>query len=95
MLVGFNWSDAFTMGIEVALRNGNLAIALAATLFPATRADDPVGRGVFFTTLFYAGASLVLAMFSVGWRQVQLRWQGHAAGVELPEPEPHVDRAKY
>jgi BASS family bile acid:Na+ symporter len=95
MLVGFNWSDAFTMGIEVALRNGNLAIALAATLFPATRADDPVGRGVFFTTLFYAGASLVIAMFSVGWRQVQLRWQGHAAGVELPEPEPHVDRGKY
>ena len=41
MLIGYNWSDAFTMGIEVALRNGNLAIALAATLFPASRPDDP------------------------------------------------------
>jgi BASS family bile acid:Na+ symporter len=72
MLVGYNWSDAFTMGIEVALRNGNLAIALAATLFPASRPDDPIGRAVFFTTLFYAGASLVLAMVSVGLRRFQL-----------------------
>jgi BASS family bile acid:Na+ symporter len=80
MLVGYNWSDAFTMGIEVALRNGNLAIALVATLFPATQADDPVGRAVFFTTLFYAGASLVISMISVTWRRVQLKWQERAAG---------------
>jgi hypothetical protein len=72
MLVGYNWSDAFTMGIEVALRNGNLAIALAATLFPASQMDDPIGRAVFFTTLFYAGASLVLSMISVAWRRFQL-----------------------
>jgi bile acid:Na+ symporter, BASS family len=72
MLLGFNWSDAFTMGIEVALRNGNLAIALVASLFPAGNSDDPIGRGVFFVTLFYAGASLVLAMVSVAWRRFQL-----------------------
>ncbi|HEX2475157.1 MAG TPA: bile acid:sodium symporter [Lacipirellulaceae bacterium] len=72
MLVGYNWSDAFTMGIEVALRNGNLAIALAATLFPASQVDDPVGRAVFFTTLFYAGTSLVLSMISVARRRFQL-----------------------
>jgi bile acid:Na+ symporter, BASS family len=80
MLLGFSWSDAFTMGIEVALRNGNLAIALVASLFPASEKDDPIGRGVFFVTLFYAGASLVLAMISVVWRRVQLKWQERAAG---------------
>ncbi len=79
MLVGYNWSDAFTMGIEVALRNGNLAIALAATLFPASRPDDPIGRAVFFTTLFYAGALLVLAMISVGLRRFQLARLPHEA----------------
>lgn len=72
LLIGYNWADAFTMGIEVALRNGNLAIALVASLFPATQKDDPVGRGVFFVTLFSAGAALVLCMISVGWRRFQL-----------------------
>jgi BASS family bile acid:Na+ symporter len=91
MLLGFSWSDAFTMGIEVALRNGNLAIALVASLFPASEKDDPVGRGVFFVTLFYAGASLVLAMFSVVWRRVQLSWHGRAAGVEPPESESRMN----
>ena len=79
MLLGFSWSDAFTMGIEVALRNGNLAIALVASLFPASEKDDPIGRGVFFVTLFYAGASLVLAMISVLWRRFQLARQQHTA----------------
>jgi BASS family bile acid:Na+ symporter len=72
LLLGYNWADAFTIGMEVAVRNGNLAIALVASLFPATAKDDPLGRGVFFTTLFYAGASIVLAIISVAWRRFQL-----------------------
>jgi BASS family bile acid:Na+ symporter len=72
MLIGFNWSDAFTMGIEVGVRNGNLAIALVASLFPATSQDDPIGRGVFFVTLFSAGAMMAIGLLSVGQRRILL-----------------------
>ena len=84
LLIGYNWADAFTIGIEVAVRNGNLAIALVASLFPATEKDDPLGRGVFFVVLFYAGASIVLAIVSVVWRRLQLRWDERAANKEHP-----------
>ena len=72
VLLGFHWVDAFTMGIEVAVRNGNLAIALVASLFPATQRDDPVGRGVFFVTLFYSGAMMMIGLISVGRRRWEL-----------------------
>ena len=62
---GYDWSDAFTIGIEVGVRNGNLAIALVASLFPATSQYDPIGRGVFFVTLFTAGAMMVIGLLSV------------------------------
>jgi len=79
MLIGYDWTDAFTMGIEVAVRNGNLAIALVASLFPATEKDDPLGRGVFFATLFCAGASIVIAIISVTWRRMLLAREERAA----------------
>ena len=72
VLLGHDWIDAFTMGIEVAVRNGNLAIALVASLFPATHKDDPVGRGVFFVTLFYSGAMMVIGLISVARRRWEL-----------------------
>ncbi|MEX2306672.1 MAG: bile acid:sodium symporter [Pirellulales bacterium] len=89
LLLGYNWSDAFTMGIEVAVRNGNLAIALVASLFPATEKDDPIGRGVFFVTLFYAGASMVIAAVSVTWRRILLARHERATRDES-QPEPIV-----
>jgi predicted Na+-dependent transporter len=79
VLLGYNWIDAFTIGIEVAVRNGNLAIALVASLFPATVTNDPVGRGVFFTTLFYAGSMMVVGLISVVRRRVELAWEQRAA----------------
>jgi BASS family bile acid:Na+ symporter len=71
-LVGYNWSDAFTIGIEVGVRNGNLAIALVAGLFPASSQNDPIGRGVFFVTLFTAGAMMVMGLLSVAQRRILL-----------------------
>ena len=79
VLLGFHWVDAFTMGIEVAVRNGNLAIALVASLFPATERDDPVGRGVFFVTLFYAGTMMVIGLISVARRRWELAREERAA----------------
>jgi BASS family bile acid:Na+ symporter len=80
MLLGYCWSDAFTIGIEVAVRNGNLAIALVASLFPATAEDDPIGRGVFFVTLFYSGGMMVVGLISVARRRVELAIEGRRAG---------------
>ena len=73
-LVGYKSSDAFTMAIEVAVRNGNLAIALVASIFPATAQEDPVGRGVFFVTLFYSGAMMVIGLLTVVQRRTLLAW---------------------
>ena len=75
MLIGYNWSDAFTIGIEVSVRNGNLAIALVASLFPATSHNDAIGRGVFFVTLFSAGAMIVLGLLSAAQRRILLAYE--------------------
>ena len=72
VLLGYPWVDAFTVGVEVAVRNGNLAIALVASLFPATQEDDSVGRGVFFVVLFYSGAMMVIGLISVARRRLEL-----------------------
>ena len=72
MLIGYNWSDAFTIGIEVSVRNGNLAIALVASLFPATSHNDAIGREVFFVTLFSAGAMIVWGLLSAVLRRILL-----------------------
>jgi bile acid:Na+ symporter, BASS family len=48
--------DRMAAGIEVTMRNMNLALLLKAILFPP---DDPLGSGVLFVILFYAGTALV------------------------------------
>jgi BASS family bile acid:Na+ symporter len=88
MLVGYDWSDAFTIAIVAALRNGNLAIALAVSLFPATSQNDPIGRGVFFVTLFSAGAMTVIGLLSVAQRRILLaREKGRDASATSREAE--------
>jgi predicted Na+-dependent transporter len=72
MALGFNWADAFTMGIELAVRNGKLGIALAAGLFPAG-SNDPIAREVLFVALFYSGATMIVALISVVRRLMILR----------------------
>src|SRR5262249_55346444 len=53
--------DKLSIGIEITMRNLNLALLLKALLFPATvKGADPVADGVLFVILFYAA----VAMFS-------------------------------
>jgi BASS family bile acid:Na+ symporter len=53
--------DGLAVGMEVTMRNINLALLLKALLFPAaTGRSDPVGDGVLFAILFYAGTALVV-----------------------------------
>jgi BASS family bile acid:Na+ symporter len=92
MLIGYNWSDAFTIGIEVGVRNGNLAIALVASLFPATSQNDPIGRGVFFVTLFTAGAMMVIGLLSVAQRRILLARENARSVDEVSNDSDNVAR---
>lgn len=71
MVLRYSASDSYTLAIEVALRNGNLAILLGSTLFagagaPVLGAGAPdLGAGALYVALFYGGASLVMAMLAV------------------------------
>jgi BASS family bile acid:Na+ symporter len=51
--------DRLSIGIEVTMRNMNLALLLKALLFPAEQGDDPIGDGVLFVTLYYAAVAMI------------------------------------
>jgi BASS family bile acid:Na+ symporter len=57
----FNWprADRLAVGIEVTMRNMNLAILITARLFAPT---DPLGGEVLFVVLFYAGAAMGIGL---------------------------------
>lgn len=59
-LLGWPRPDCLAVGMEVTMRNLNLALLLKAILFPATeRGADPVADGVLFVILYYAAVALV------------------------------------
>jgi BASS family bile acid:Na+ symporter len=65
-------AESYTLAIEVAFRNGNLAILLSVTM---SQVDSPsaqeMGAGTLYVALFYGGASLILAMMSVAFRRLR------------------------
>jgi BASS family bile acid:Na+ symporter len=62
----FRWPipDRLAVGLEVTMRNCNLALLLKALLFPAAaeKGMDPVADGVLFVVIFYAATSLVASV---------------------------------
>jgi BASS family bile acid:Na+ symporter len=61
-LARLNPPDGLAIGVEVTIRNTNLALLVKASLFPATvGAVDPVGDGMFFVALLYGGVALLVA----------------------------------
>jgi BASS family bile acid:Na+ symporter len=59
-------ADCVAVGIEVTMRNINLALLLKALLFPP-RPGDAVGEGVLYVILYYGGTALV-AGAPLAWR---------------------------
>lgn len=57
-LFGWPQTDCVAVGIEVTMRNLNLALLLKALLFPAERGVDRIADGVLFVILYYAGVAL-------------------------------------
>jgi BASS family bile acid:Na+ symporter len=66
--------DRAAVGIEVTLRNTNLALLVKASLFPAVAGvPDPIGDGMFFMALIYGGLQLVATGVPVLFYRRRLR----------------------
>jgi BASS family bile acid:Na+ symporter len=63
-------AESYTLAIEVAFRNGNLAILLSTTMYTVdSSVAQQMGAGTLYVALFYGGASLVLSAISVVFRK--------------------------
>lgn len=61
----FPWprQDRLAAGIEVTMRNMNLALLLISILFPATNVElKPLGDAVLFVVLFYAAVAMAVGL---------------------------------
>jgi BASS family bile acid:Na+ symporter len=66
---GLGRRDLVAIGIEVTVRNTNLALLIKASMFPAVAGvADPVADGVLFVALLYGGVALLVALplFAIG-----------------------------
>lgn len=55
--------DRLAIGVEVTIRNTNLALLIKASLLPVTAGvADPVADGAFFVALLYGGFALPVAL---------------------------------
>lgn len=63
--------DAFTLGVEVSMRNGNLGVALCIPLFGALTPENLLHQGSLYTCLFAGGTMLVVGMVAAGRRHLR------------------------
>jgi len=63
-VLGWPRADTVSAGIEITMRNMNLALLLKASLFPDRGPTDiaAIGMEVMFVVLFYAGAAFFLGL---------------------------------
>lgn len=66
-LTGASRADTLTAGVEMSMRNANLAFLLKASLFPKAVVDSSpelklVADEVMYVLLFYAGSALVIGL---------------------------------
>ena len=62
-VAGFAHRDVVTIGLETCFRNGNLAVLIKATVFPAIPGTpDPFADQVFFVALLYGMVGTAIAV---------------------------------
>jgi len=81
-LLKWSTADCVAVGIEVTMRNINLALLLKALLFPS-RQPDEVADGVLFVVLYYGGAALV-AGAPLAWRYRRMQAPAPAGLAQEP-----------
>jgi BASS family bile acid:Na+ symporter len=87
-VMGWPRADRMAVGIEVTMRNMNLALLLKARLFPEANA---LGNGVLFVVLFYAATAMVVGVpLALNHRWLSRR-DGMASGVASGGRKPPVD----
>jgi BASS family bile acid:Na+ symporter len=80
-------ADCMAVGIEITMRNMNLALLIKARLFPDA---DELGNGVLFVILFYAAAAmgagvpLALNHRRMARKEISGSFSRDAAGVRTP-----------
>lgn len=73
-LLGWSRPDCLSVGIEATMRNMNLALLLQESLFRSAGSTNPIGDGVLFVVLFYAGTALVAGTtLSLNFRRMARR----------------------
>lgn len=74
-------ADAFTLGVEVSMRNANLGLALLVPLFGVLTPENTMHQGALYTVLFGGGSMLVVGMMAVIRRHARFARQ-RRAGLE-------------
>jgi len=89
----FEMRDRVAVGIEVTVRNTNLALMVKASVFPAvTGVADPIGDGMFFVALLYGGVALPLSIIPIviGRRSIDFPLEDPDASVAPPRRSPRA-----
>lgn len=73
-------TDAYTLSIEVALRNGNLGVALCVSLFGPLTESNLLHQGALYVCLFGGGAMVVVGLVAVVRRQMSIARQSQHRG---------------
>ena len=84
-VLGWPRADTVSAGIEITMRNMNLALLLKASLFPERGPSDvaAIGMEVMFVVLFYAGAAFFLGLpLALNFRRMARR--DERRGCHLP-----------
>jgi BASS family bile acid:Na+ symporter len=84
-LLGFSNRDAMALGIESSMKNINLAVLIAASLFGIKGKNGEFGAGVLFVLLLYGGVSLGVAAVPVLSNLRHLRKAGKSRAAENSE----------
>lgn len=87
LILRYAQADAFTLAIEVSMRNGNLGVALCIPLFglptaSATQEPNLLYQGGLYATLFGGGAMMFVGLVAVARRHLRFARQRRAG---LPE----------
>jgi BASS family bile acid:Na+ symporter len=80
--LGWSRADRMAVGIEITMRNMNLALLIKARIFPSA---DLLGDGVLYVILFYAGTAMVIGVPLALNSRRQARREASQAAEAKPE----------
>ncbi|MGI9457284.1 MAG: bile acid:sodium symporter family protein [Aeoliella sp.] len=83
LLLRYPQEDAFTLAVEVSMRNGNLGVALCLPLFGPNSSSNVLHKGALYVCLFGGGAMMVIGLLAVLRRHLRFARQRRAGLKEV------------